>query len=183
MVRLVRVNPNRVRLAVTKHHKGAFDSPQHHARVFVSVVPRQQKRGAGWFSKMAPQGCVRFGLSPRAAFVFKMATNGVVGLAVISAEGCRVWDNGFRACLAVETAGEGVGLAVGQPGIAGKGRRVWLSLTAGLGAFGLDWISVCLVGLWVNNRRRGAGLGCGTVGASGCLVGFGLQRKWVRLIL
>ncbi|GJZ46640.1 hypothetical protein Tco_0594236 [Tanacetum coccineum] len=38
--------------------KGAFDSPQHHARVFVSVVPRQQKRGAGWFSKMAAKGAV-----------------------------------------------------------------------------------------------------------------------------
>ncbi|GJS56739.1 hypothetical protein Tco_0651523 [Tanacetum coccineum] len=113
-----------VRLAVTRHHKGAFDSPQHHARVFVSVVPRQQKRGAGWFSKMAPQGCVGFGLSPRAAFGFKMAAKGVVGLAVILAEGCRVWDNGFRACLAVETAGEGVGLAVGQPGH----RVVWSGL-------------------------------------------------------
>ncbi|GKC85011.1 hypothetical protein Tco_1140728 [Tanacetum coccineum] len=79
MVRLVRVNSSRVRLAVTRHHKGAFDSPQHHARMFVSVVPRQQKRGAGWFSKMAPQGCVGFGLSPRAAFGFKMAAKGAVG--------------------------------------------------------------------------------------------------------
>ncbi|GJT18005.1 hypothetical protein Tco_0876711 [Tanacetum coccineum] len=52
-----------------------------------------------------------------------------------------LWVNNQGACLAVETAGEGVGLAVGQPGIAGKGRRVWLSLTAGLGAFGLVWVS------------------------------------------
>ncbi|GJR05547.1 hypothetical protein Tco_0528531 [Tanacetum coccineum] len=45
-----------------------------------------------------------------------------------------LWVNNQGARLAVETAGEGVGLAVGQPGIAGKGRRVWLSLTAGKGA-------------------------------------------------
>ncbi|GJS67078.1 hypothetical protein Tco_0681642 [Tanacetum coccineum] len=49
----------------------------------------------------------------------------------------KLWVNNQGARLAVETAGEGVGLAVGQPGIAGKGRRVWLSLTAGLGAFGI----------------------------------------------
>ncbi|GKD05407.1 hypothetical protein Tco_1180381 [Tanacetum coccineum] len=97
---------------------------------------------------MAPQGCVGFGLSPRVAFGFKMAAKGVVGLAVISAEGCRVWDSGFRACLAVETAREGVGLAVGQPGIAGKGRRVWLSLTAGYSREGSSGLAV------VNSRPR-----------------------------
>ncbi|GJT42807.1 hypothetical protein Tco_0951522 [Tanacetum coccineum] len=53
---------------------------------------------------------------------------------------------------------------------------VWVGLGFGSAAKGA-------VGSWVNNRRRGVGLGCGTAGASGCLVGFGLQRKWVRLIL
>ncbi|GJW01377.1 hypothetical protein Tco_1556628 [Tanacetum coccineum] len=39
--------------------------------------------------------------------------------------------------LDVETTGEGVGLAVGQPGIAGLGRWVWLSKQPGWDAFGL----------------------------------------------
>ncbi|GKE96370.1 hypothetical protein Tco_1581225, partial [Tanacetum coccineum] len=59
---------------------------------------------------------------------------GCVGLG-LTTKGCvRLRVNNQGARLAVETAGEGVRLAVGQPGIAGKGRRVWLSLTAGKGA-------------------------------------------------